>query len=194
MSITWASSTFTYYMVGFYIKYIPGDIFIMVIVSCMAEFFACLISGIVSTFVGTKKCLFTSFFIGGVFGIALIFIDPGNTWTIGSCLLLTKFGVSSAFNLCFLVTAEYFPTMYSSTVFGACNVFARIMSIFSPLIAEVPAPLPMIVYTCFCFMSMMGTTLLVKHKDAENPIDDILSKQSYMAKRDRDMKCEGEDD
>lgn len=165
MSMTWASSSFTYYMVGFYIKYIPGDIFKMVIVSCMAEFSACLISGIISTYIGTKKCLFFSFFIGGVFGTTLIFIDPENTLVIGACLLLTKFGVSSAFNLCFLVTAEYFPTMYSSTVFGACNVFARVMSIFSPLIAEVPAPLPMIVYTCFCILSMIGTTLLVKAKE-----------------------------
>ena len=188
MSITWASSTFTYYMVGFYIKYIPGDVFTMVIVSCMAEFFACLVSGILSSYVGTKKCLFSSFLIGGVFGIAIIFVSPENTLAIATCLLLTKFGVSSAFNLCFLVTAEYFPTNYSSTVFGACNVFARIMSIFSPLIAEAPAPMPMLVYTCFCFMSMMGATLLVKHKDAENPIDDILSKHSFMSKRDRDIQ------
>ncbi|CDW80967.1 organic cation [Stylonychia lemnae] len=190
MSITWASSTFTYYMVGFYIKYIPGDIFNMVIVSSMAELFACLISGVVSGYVGTKKCLFSSFLMGGVFGILIIFISPSNTLMISFCLLLTKFGVSSAFNLCFLVTAEYFPTLYSSTVFGACNVFARIMSIFSPLIAEVPAPLPMMVYTCFCFMSMLGTTLLVKHQDQDNKIDDILSKGSSPGKRERDFDQE----
>ena len=190
MSITWASSTFTYYMVGFYIKYIPGDIFNMVIVSCLAELFACLISGVLSSRLGTKKCLFSSFLLGGVFGISIIFISPQNTLLISLCLLLTKFGVSSAFNLCFLVTAEYFPTAYSSTVFGACNVFARIMSIFSPLIAEVPAPVPMIVYACFCFMSMLGTTLLVKHEDADNKIDDILSKSSYPNKRERDFDYE----
>eukprot|EP00347_Sterkiella_histriomuscorum_P023726 403333595 len=190
MSITWASSTFTYYMVGFYIKYIPGDIFNMVIVSCMAELIACLVSGMISSHVGTQKCLFTSFLLGGLFGISIIFIDRENTIMISICLLLTKFGVSSAFNLCFLVTAEYFPTLYSSTVFGACNVFARIMSIFSPLIAEVAAPVPMIVYTCFCFMSMLGTTLLVKHEDTDNIIDDILSKSSYPNKRERDFDQE----
>ena len=27
MNIAWSASSFTYYMVGFYIKYIPGDIF-----------------------------------------------------------------------------------------------------------------------------------------------------------------------
>ena len=163
MSVVWASSTFTYYMVGFYIKYIPGDIYTMVIVSSTAELVACFLSGILSTLLGTKKCLFVSFLCGGVFGVALVFIPPSMNMVIISCLMLTKLGVSSAFNLCFLVTAEYFPTMYSSSVFGACNVFARVMAIFAPLIAEVPAPVPMMVYACFCFLSMVGTTMLTKH-------------------------------
>ena len=114
MSVVWASSTFTYYMVGFYVKYIPGDIFTMVIVSSLAELIACFISGIVSTYLGTKKSLFVSFFFGGFFGSSLIFIPPESQMLIIACLLLTKLGVSSAFNLCFLVTAEYFPTLYSS--------------------------------------------------------------------------------
>lgn len=32
MNITWAASAFTYYMTGFYVKYIPGDIYTNVIV------------------------------------------------------------------------------------------------------------------------------------------------------------------
>ena len=137
MSITWSSSSFTYYMVNFYVKYIPGDIFILVITSCMAELVACLISGVLCSKFGTKICIFSSFFIGGLFSVALVFIPTGNTTLISICLLFTKFGVSSAFNLCFLVTAEYFPTSYSSTVFGACNGFSRTMTIFAPIIAEV---------------------------------------------------------
>jgi MFS family permease len=69
-----------------------------------------LISGIVSNKIGTKKTMFFCFMIGGLFGTAIIYVDPLDTTLIVFCLLLTKFGVSSALNLCFLVTAEYFPS------------------------------------------------------------------------------------
>lgn len=162
MSVAWAASSFSYYMVSFYYKYIPGDIFSLVIVASFAEGCAALISGFIATYIGTKNTLFAGFLIGGFFGAALAVIPPESTAIILVCLLLTKAGVAAAFNLCYLVTAEYFPVVYTSTVFGACNIFARITTIFAPLIAEIKAPIPMIFYTIFCLISMLGTTVLTK--------------------------------
>lgn len=73
-----------------------------------------------------------------------------------------------------MVTSEYFPIIYSATVFGACNIFARVISIFSPLIAEISAPLPMIIYGIFCLLSVLGTSFLSKDKQAEHAIDEAL--------------------
>jgi hypothetical protein len=131
-------------------------------------------SGFVAVFIGTKNTLFLSFLIGGIFGIALIFIEPEDHFSIIVCLLLTKFGVSSSLNLCYLVTSEYFPVIYSSTVFGACSIFSRVISIFSPLIAEASPPFPMIIYGTFCLFSLIGTTFLNKNRKAELAIDEAL--------------------
>jgi len=90
------------------------------------------------------------------------------------CLLLSKFGVSSSLSLCFLVTSEYFPIIYSATVFGACNIIARVISIFAPLIAEINPPLPMIIYGIFCLLSVLGTSFLSKDKKAGAAIDEAL--------------------
>lgn len=174
MSVAWASSSFALFMIGFYIKYIPGDMFTNVILSCTSEACACIISGFVAVFLGTKNTLFVSFFIGAVFGGSLVFIDPSNVELIIVCLILTKFGVASSVNLCFLVTNEYFPIVYSATVFGACSLFARVISMFSPIIAEIDNPLPMLIYTLFCIFSMIGTSFLTKNKKAEQEIDEAM--------------------
>ena len=75
MNVAWSASSFTYYMVGFYIKYIPGDIFQNVIISSVSEALACLISGFIALVIGTKNTLLLCFIIGGVFGLALAFLD-----------------------------------------------------------------------------------------------------------------------
>lgn len=109
LNLAWSAAYFTYYMIGLYVKYIPGDIFTNIIITSISEASACLISGFVANRIGTKSTLLLSFLIGGTFGSALIYISPESTNLILVCLLLTKFGVSSALNLCFLVTSEYFP-------------------------------------------------------------------------------------
>ena len=117
-------------------KYIPGDIYTNVIISSSAEAVSYLISGIIATKYGTKNTFFTCFFCAGIFGISLSFINPNNTEYIIGCLLLSKFGVAYALNLCYLVTSDYFPTNISSTILGACCFCERFTSIMAPIIAE----------------------------------------------------------
>jgi len=104
LNLAWSAASFTYYMVGFYIKYIPGDIYTNVIVAGIAEALITLQSGFTANKIGTKLTLVLSFAMGGIFGILLIFIPEQNVYLIMLCVLLTKAGVSSAFNICYLVT------------------------------------------------------------------------------------------
>ena len=48
---------------------------------------------------------------------------------------LGKFGVSAAFALVYLYTAEIFPTMIRATVVGMCSMFARVGGILAPQVA-----------------------------------------------------------
>lgn len=76
MNIVWSAASFTYYMVGFYIKYIPGDIYTNVIVAGIAEATITMASGFIANRIGTKLTLVSSFAIGGVFGVALTMVPP----------------------------------------------------------------------------------------------------------------------
>ena len=185
MNIAWCASAFTTFMIGFYIKYIPGDIYTNVLISSLSESTACLLSGFVGIFLGTKNTLALSFFIGGVFGLGLCVIDPdeADRSLVLICLLLTKFGVSSSLNLTFLITSEYFPIIYSSSVFAACSMFSRVISIFSPIIAEIHPPLPMLIYATFCMLSVVGTLFLSKDKNAEQAMDEALLNASPLNRK-----------
>ena len=140
MNIAWSAASFCYYMIGFYLKYIPGDVFTNIMVASLSEFFSCIISGMMAHKIGLTRSLGISFTLGLVAAIPLVFIqmakDPNTQMLVVLCVLVSKFGITSGFNICYLANVEYFPVVYSSTVFGACNIIARFASVLAPLIAE----------------------------------------------------------
>ena len=96
-------------------------------------------------------------------------------------MLITKFGINIAFTLCYLINAEYFPAIVCSRIFGICNIFARISTILSPLIAEIAPPVPMLVYVLFCAITMVASIFLTKNDDldaAMQDLDDSISMRS----------------
>jgi len=50
-------------------------------------------------------------------------------------IMVTNFGVCVTFSLTYLMNAWLFPTEIVSTVFGLCNIFGRMISILSPIVA-----------------------------------------------------------
>lgn len=73
MNIVWTSVTFGYYLIAYYLKYIPGDLYTNVILSSLAEVLACLGSGWVTQKVGVKTNMIISFALAGIFGYSLTF-------------------------------------------------------------------------------------------------------------------------
>ena len=72
MNVAWSATSFGFYLISYYLKYIPGDIFTNVILSAMADCMSSFFSAYLTTKVGTQKTLIISFFISGVFSILLV--------------------------------------------------------------------------------------------------------------------------
>lgn len=112
LNVVWASVSFTHYMIAYYVKYIPGDLYSNIIASAVSECLAYVLSGFLIMNLGTQKAFVMSFVSGIVFALPLLVIDsnseaqsnPYIITVIIVCVLLTKFGVSCAFNLCYLIT------------------------------------------------------------------------------------------
>jgi hypothetical protein len=103
-----------------------------------------------------------SFGVAAAGGLALILVR--GELLILNATFVTRFGINCAFSLCYIITAEYFPPIVCSRVFGICNIFARVSTILSPLIAELDAPVPMATYVFICMVLMVASTCLRKNE------------------------------
>lgn len=73
---------------------------------------------------------------------------------------LGKFGITAAYNDCYLTKAILFPTIFVSTAFGISNLLARIFTIMAPLIAGMDHPAPEIIFCIFVCIAGIGSIFL----------------------------------
>lgn len=78
-------------------------------------------------------------------------------------IMLTNMALVMIFDISYMVNAELFPTIVLATAYGVCNVFCRLISISSPIIANaVSPPYPLIIMTAFAFISAALSLVLRK--------------------------------
>ena len=160
MVILWSVSSLDYYLITFFMKYIPGNLFVNTSVSTTSELVAYIFSGFVYNAVGGKKAFVISFALSAIGGFLIAFV-PATGLTIASFVLLAKFGISFAFNLVYLITPTLFPTELTTTAFGICNVFARFSTILSPILAELALPTPMLCYGFTSIAAMVASLFII---------------------------------
>jgi hypothetical protein len=74
MSYMWAAVSFCYYMVGFQLKYLPGDIYNNGLASSLSELLAYATSGIVYKYLKTRISFALSFLVGLSGGLLILFL------------------------------------------------------------------------------------------------------------------------
>jgi MFS family permease len=147
MCYMWASTSFSYYMISLYMKYLPGNIFVNTIASGSGEFIAYALGGILYSLLGIKKAYSLLYAISSVGGILILIVGTDSeTWMPVFCLI-SKFGVAGCFTICYISNSHVFPTLFCATAIGICNFASRFLSIFSAEIAEVQPPIPMVLFS-----------------------------------------------
>ena len=99
----WTASSFNYYLMTFFLKYIPGNIYTNTAIANASEILAYAASGYLMNIMGIKISYFTGFTVATAGGLLLIFFF-GMTKIMPVFILLAKFGVSFAFNISYLGT------------------------------------------------------------------------------------------
>lgn len=142
-------------MIAFYLKYLPGNIYDNNLASTVSEFGAIILSGFMYKKMGLKLAFTTLLAISVVGGCMILFVGIDSTFWMPFFVLIAKFGISGGFNLCYCSTVYVFPTLFCGTAIGICNFFGRIITIFAPIVAEKPWPLPMVLFTGFAAIGMI---------------------------------------
>ena len=101
--------------------------------------------------------------------LLIIFIQPHEVSQVAyaAFVLTAKFGVSATFNMVFIVTPDYFPPSIRGQVFGFINLFSRVFTFFSPQIAEIQAPWPMVLFGLAAVFASFSTLFLKDVKKKE---------------------------
>ncbi len=165
----WVTSNFNYSMIGIYMKYVPGTIYVNYSISGISEILAHVIVGIFYVKLTPRFTFFIGYCFALVGGALLIFQEKfsDSDALIASFVLLAKFGISMTMCACYVSTPYVFPVMQAGTAFGICNAFGRGFAITAPYVAELDIPLPMELFTV---MNIIGLCLclIVKTSDQQS--------------------------
>ena len=167
VTVSWFTMvSFNFYMVGFYMKYIGGNIFLNVMLSTCSENLGNFAALIIQKKLGTRKSFMVSFFGSMLFALPLIFFTQ--EWIIALCVFSSKFWTESAFMLAYYVNSEMFPPLFVPFSFSIWALFAKTITIMAPQVAELPKPIPIIVFWILGGISTFSTMFLRKPKGENN--------------------------
>jgi len=162
--VLWSIGSFNYYLITFYMKYIPGSIYVNTTASALSENTSYLVSGLLLNKIGIKMCFIVSLSIAIIGGFLLAAFQMGG-FAEASFVLIAKFGISWAYNNCYLSTPLLFPAHLRVRIFGICHLMASFVTVLAPLIAEVNPPTPMIIFTIACIGSLICSLFInTKHR------------------------------
>ena len=156
MVIVWICASFSYYLISYQMKYFHGDMYINSFASSSSEIAGIALSGKMFNKLGIKMSLLISYNLSLCGMLCLLFIPTENKALLATFVLLGKFGISASFNIAYIGNYYLFPSSIVATSFGICNIFARMSSIGSPFVAELPGNISKIV-----FVSVVGLAIFV---------------------------------
>jgi len=157
----WIASSFNIYLVTYLLKYLDGDIFTNTMTTNAADIPIVVLGGVAYKFLGLRFSLFIAFVVAAAGSISLLLFSKAHPSVTPIMLLLAKGGVKMTFNIVYLANSQIFPAIFAGTAFGICNIGAKLATIFSPYMAEVEPPLPMIIFTVLAIMAA-GLSVFIK--------------------------------
>ena len=178
MIACWSFSSWAFFVVPFYLAKIKGNMYLMSLMTAIAEIIATFICmfAIHGRDLRRALALFCGIScIGSIGVVAFTSLYSGDSQLPDAfSYMLLYIGVVTAFDLVYLLVNELFPTVFLGTSYGACNVVGRFISILSPLAAELPGVVPLILLACFAAICTALPFGLIKTKKADEPKDSKL--------------------
>ena len=135
MIILWVICCFAYSMINFYLKYVPGTIYINLTVAGFSEIVAHIIVGAFYVKLTPRWTFFIGFAISTLGGILLIFqkrYEDESAGLVACFVLFAKLGMSMCQCACYVSTPFIFPIRLAGTAFGICNAFGRAAAVLAP--------------------------------------------------------------
>lgn len=182
--ILFCSCSFDNYLIGFYMKYVGGNIFVNKMSRAFASMVARVAGTLIERFFGLKWAWKISLLIVLIAPIPLFFIktdEEESTTTdaiyIMICVFVTSFGISCAFVQAYSTGAKIFPALFLGTALAVSNIFSRVATTLSPMIAEIDKPVPLI-FLCSIALLGIGVSFFLRiPEDKEQLTEAVIEKK-----------------
>jgi len=177
MTTIWSFGSFAFFLIPFYLTSMKANIYYLSLATEAAEFLASIICLFIAHVMDLRKALFMCCCIVFAGCIAMMIAtkisdsdNQGETniqdnLLSSALIMLTNLGVVIAFDVAYLINAQLFPTVLLATAYGVCNILGRSISIFSPIVAKLPHPIPLVALALFAGVSGFLSLGLIKRKD-----------------------------
>jgi hypothetical protein len=141
MMVCWVSTSFTYFLVIFLVKYLPGNLYMNQLVSGFSVFGYLIVPALAGKFnnriIMLMGYIITLIFLGVMLAAELGYLDSTGELGYSIVFLLFKSGVSMVFISLFVIHQDLFHTKYLTSSYGVCNIFSRIAILAAPRVAEI---------------------------------------------------------
>jgi hypothetical protein len=186
----WIYAAFNFYLLGFYVKYFPGDVFTNFLVMTFAEVIAPIVLYLIQGKYVTKYV--TRVLLLGAAAFSFVYIlnyHFGNTVYIPAIIFFMRIFVKGTYSLGYYANGKLFPILVKPKIFSLTNSIARPSRALSTMVTNfliikpnIPINLGEInLITSIIFLSI--TTLLPDSDNTEQEMEKLMKKKEKMKMR-----------
>ncbi|XP_013389975.1 solute carrier family 22 member 15-like isoform X2 [Lingula anatina] len=196
LMFVWFVCTSSYYGLSLNVKHMPGDIYVTTVLLGLVEWPAVLSTTCLNNVIGRRPTMFGYNLIGSLAMLSVIIVHLSGQMESQEILitvlaLVGKMGISSAWAVAYLYTAELFPTVVRSIGCGAASIAGRIGGVVAPqfvYLAKVTPVLPFILFSSLGLAAAFTGLLLPETRS--KGLSDALPEWSWCGRN----RTTGDDD
>ena len=116
MTLCWLTCAFDFYLVNFYVKYFPGNIYLNQLTKVVSELAGFICAGLLFERLGVQKSLAFAFLVSLIGGISILIFSTATgfyknnsvtnaQWLFPALVIFTMFGVSAGYSIVYMSNA-----------------------------------------------------------------------------------------
>ncbi|KAK1159245.1 solute carrier family 22 member 5-like isoform X1 [Acipenser oxyrinchus oxyrinchus] len=128
----WMTVSVGYFALSLNTPNLNGDPYLNCFFSAATEVPAYVVAWLLLRWFPRRYSMSATLFLGGVLLFFIHLVPPSLTMVSTALEMVGKFGITAAFSIVYVYTAEVYPTVVRNMAVGACSMGSRLGSIISP--------------------------------------------------------------
>jgi len=136
MMCLWLSFSVNFWLMNFLVNNFD-NVYPSALASSLSDFLAEILGAYLYYLLGARMSFAGGYVLSCIGGIIILAygLQHQDNFSFTFLILFAKFGISSNGNLVYVAHPDTFPAAFAATAFGFCQVFARVFTVLSPVIA-----------------------------------------------------------